>query len=283
MQQLQQVSNRIFYLPPYQETDRPVLGAIVGEEKTVLIDSGNSSSHAKLFLSQLEERHIKADWLVLTHWHWDHVFGMREMQMPIISHAMTYQEIKQLQQLSWEDSALDQRVEAGIEIPFCADAIKAELGNDRTILLPDPDIAFEGGMELHLGGVTCVIEHVGGDHSSDSIIVYIPEEKVLFLGDCLYANLYAEKWNYTIETARQLIGKIEKYDAETVFLSHHEAPLNKTEFESFIQLLKNTAELTEKHEGNHEAIAGELSKQLQRELNELEIETVGFFVNGYSG
>lgn len=282
MQQLQQISNRIWYLPPYQETDRPVLGAIVGDEKTVLIDAGNSSNHAMLFLSQLEARHIKADWLVLTHWHWDHVFGMREMQIPIISHMTTYQQIKQLQKLSWEDSALDRRVEAGIEIPFCANAIKKELGNDRTILLPDPDIEFEGRMKLHLGGLTCVMEHVGGDHSSDSIIVYIPEEKVLFLGDCLYANLYAEKWHYTIETTLQLVEKIERYNVETVFLSHHETPLNKTEFESFIQLLKNTAQLTEKNEGKHEAIAEELSKQLKRELNELEIETVGFFVNGFS-
>lgn len=281
MQQLQQISNRIWYLPPYQETDRPVLGAIVGDEKTVLIDAGNSSNHAMLFLSQLEERHIKADWLVLTHWHWDHVFGMREMQMPIISHAMTYQQIKQLQQLSWEDSALDQRVEAGIEISFCADAIKKELSNDRIILLRDPDIEFEGRMKLHLGGLTCVMEHVGGDHSSDSIIVYIPEEKVLFLGDCLYANLYAEKWHYTIEAILQLVEKIERYNVETVFLSHHETPLNKIEFESFIQLLKNTAQLTEKNKGKYEAIAEELSKQLQRELNELEIETVGFFVNGF--
>jgi glyoxylase-like metal-dependent hydrolase (beta-lactamase superfamily II) len=282
MQQLQQISNRIYYLPPYQETDRPVLGAIVGDDKTVLIDAGNSSKHAKLFLHQLDEQQIKGDWLVLTHWHWDHVFGMCEMGMPTISHVMTHHEIKQLQQLSWKDSALDQRVEDGIEIPFCADAMKKELGDDRTIHLPDPDIAFEGQMKLYLGGVTCVMEHVGGDHSSDSIIVYVPEEKVLFLGDCLYANLYAEKWNYTIETTLQLIEKIEKYDVETVFLSHHHAPFNKAEFNSFIQFLKSTAHLTVKHEGNREAIAVELSKQLQRDLNELEIETVGFFVNGFS-
>lgn len=283
MQKLKQISDHIFYLPPYQETDRPILGAIIGDEKTVLIDAGNSSQHAKLFQSQLEERHIQADWLVLTHWHWDHVFGMREMHMPIISHEMTYQKIKQLQQLSWEDSALDQRVEAGIEIRFCADAMKKELGDDRIILLPDPDIGFEGRMKLHLGGLTCVMEHVGGDHSSDSIIIYIPEEKVLFLGDCLYANLYAKKWNYTIETALLLVEKLEKYDAEIIFLSHHDAPLNKTEFASFIQLLKNVAQLTEKHEGEQEVIAEALAKQLQRALNELEMETVGFFVNGFPG
>lgn len=283
MQQLKQISNRIYYLPPYQETDRPILGAVVGDEKTVLIDAGNSSSHAKLFLDQLEERSIKGGWLVLTHWHWDHVFGMREMQMPIISQAMTYNGIKQLQELSWEDAPLDQRVKAGLEIPFCADAIKKELGNDRHITLLDPDIQFETRMKLNLGGLTCVIEHVGGDHSNDSSIIYIPEEKVLFLGDCLYANLYAEKWNYTIDITLELIERIEEYDAEIVFLSHHNEPLNKTEFQAFLQLLKKTGYFTEKYKGDYKSIAAELSKYLRRELNEMEVETIAFFVNGYSG
>jgi len=203
--------------------------------------------------------------------------------MSIISHAMTYNGIKQLQEYSWEDRPLDQREKAGIEIPFCANAIKKKLGNDREIHLPDPDIQFETRMKVNIGGLTCVIEHVGGDHSHDSCIIYIPEEKVLFLGDCLYANLYAKKWNYTIEGTRQLIKRIETYDAETFFLSHHAEPLNKPKFDSFIELLKNSAYFTEKYKGDRASIAATLSEYLQRELNELESETMDFFVNGYIG
>ncbi len=280
-QKLEQIAERVFYLPPYQETDRPILAAVTGNNGTVLIDAGNSSDHANLFQDQLTERKVKGDYLLLTHWHWDHVFGMREMHMPIISHVMTYQQIKEMQKLNWEDDALDARVEAGIEIAFCADAIKLELGTERDIYLPNPDIQFEARMKLDLGGLTCVIEHAGGDHSADSCLIYIPEEKVLFLGDCLYANLYAEKWHYTTRKVLPLIEQIEKYDAETFFLSHHPAPLNKVEFASFIGLLKDTARLTEKHHGDQEMIAGELSGQLNRELNELEIETVMFFANGF--
>ncbi|MBP1971368.1 glyoxylase-like metal-dependent hydrolase (beta-lactamase superfamily II) [Virgibacillus natechei] len=220
---------------------------------------------------------------MLTHWHWDHVFGMSEMKIPIISNKMTYNGIKQLQELSWEDGPLDQRVKAGLEIPFCADAIKKELGNDRDITLLDPDIQFETRMKLNLGGLTCVIEHVGGDHSNDSSIIYIPEEKVLFLGDCLYANLYADKWNYTIDITLKLIERMEEYDAEIVFLSHHNEPLNKSEFQAFLQLLKKIGYFTEKYNGDYKSIAAELSKYLRRELNEMEVETIAFFVNGYSG
>ncbi|MCP3738120.1 MBL fold metallo-hydrolase [Rossellomorea sp. BNER] len=281
MQKLKQISNNIFYLPSYQETDRPILAAIVGEERTLLIDAGNSSSHAKLFQDQLEEHNISGDWLVLTHWHWDHIFGMSEVQLPIIAHSMTHDKIKELQELSWEDRFLDQRVKEGIEIPFCADAIKKELGSQRDIFLPNPDLIFETRIEVNLGGRTCVIEHVGGDHSHDSSIIYIPEDKVLFLGDCLYANLYAKEWNYTVEKMLNLIHRIEKYDAETFFLSHHDAPLTQIEFRSFLTLLKCTADLTKKYGGGREVIISEMAKRFQRSLNELDLEIIGYFVNGF--
>ncbi|MCM3745555.1 MBL fold metallo-hydrolase [Sporosarcina luteola] len=281
MQKLTKVSDRLYYLPPVQVTDRPILGAIVGEEKTVLIDSGNSSQHAKLFLQQLEQIGVRADLLILTHWHWDHVFGMREIAVPSISNKETYGNIQEMQSLSWEDEDLDQRVEEGTEIPFCADAIKEEFGSERNIQVQLPTIVFENRMTVHAGGVTCEIEHIGGDHSSDSCIVFIPEEKALFLGDCLYANLYAEKWNYTVGKMLKLVQQLEKYDADIYFLSHHPAPLRKEDFDSFLQLLKNAALLTQKHEGNAEAIRQEMANTLQRELNEEETETIGYFVNGW--
>ena len=282
MRTLQHLSARISYLPPYAETDRPVLAAVRGEDQTLLIDAGNSSAHAQLFLRELNNHHIQGDWLVLTHWHWDHVFGMKDMPMPVISHRLTYDKIKEMQQLSWEDADLDQCVQEGTEIPFCVEAIKKELGGNRDIFIPAPALTFDTAMTIHLGGVSCQIEHVGGDHSKDSCAIYVPEEKVLFLGDCLYANLYADEWNYTAEQIFKLVQRLEAYEADRVFLSHHDAPLTKEEFLSFLQLLKRTASLTKKHKGREAAIMKEMEEDVQRELSEEERETITFFVNGYT-
>ncbi|MGO4886144.1 MBL fold metallo-hydrolase [Anaerobacillus sp. MEB173] len=281
MQTLQKLSNRLFYLPPYQKTDRPILAAIVGDNQTLLIDAGNSTNHAKQFKEQLASYHVTGDILALTHWHWDHVFGLSEMNMPSISNFMTYEKINELQRFSWEDKDLDERVKAGIEIPFCANAIILELGSKRELTIPDPTIIFETKIKLNIGGVTCFIEQVGGDHSSDSNLIYIQEEKTLFLGDCLYANMYAEKWHYTIEKMCKLLDKIENYDAEIYFLSHHPAPLTKDEFASFFSLLKTSAILTEKHKGELEEIATEMSSYFQRQLTEDDLEIIRYFVNGY--
>ncbi|HZG70300.1 MAG TPA: hypothetical protein VEY51_02105, partial [Chondromyces sp.] len=143
-----------------------------------------------------------------------------------------------------------------------------------------PQIIFDKRLEIHLGGVTCMIEHVGGDHAEDSTIIYIPEEKILFLGDCLYANLYSEKWNYTVEKSLKLISRLETYEAETICLSHHQSPLTKEEFQKELYVMKHTAELTKKYEGNKQTIEQELSQLLDRTLNEEELNTVEFFVNG---
>ena len=123
---------------------------------------------------------------------------------------------------------------------------------------------------------------VGGDHAKDSCIIYVPEEKTLFLGDCLYANLYAEKWNYTAEQALQLVKKIEAYDADTYILSHHDQPCTRQEMEAELKLMKECARLVVNYQGNRDLMERELAKQLNRKLTESELETVGFFVNGYA-
>ncbi|MCK1981483.1 MULTISPECIES: MBL fold metallo-hydrolase [Peribacillus] len=281
MQTLQHLSKHIAYLPPVQETDRPVLAAITGNKKTLIIDAGNSVRHAQLFKDELLRNDISGNFLVLTHSHWDHVFGLENIRIPVICQEKTYTNIKDMQQLSWEDHALDQRVEEGTEIPFCADAIKLEHGTNREITFPLPDIIFEKTMTIDLGNITCIIEHVGGDHATDSCIIYVLEEKTLFLGDCLYANLYAEKWNYTAEQALLLIKKIEAYDAETYILSHHDKPCTRLEMEAELKLMKGCARAVVEHRGNRALMEQELAKELKRDLTEDELETIGFFVNGY--
>lgn len=281
MQTLQHLSKHIAYLPPVQETDRPVLAAVTGNKKTLIIDAGNSVRHAQLFKDELLRNDISGNFLVLTHSHWDHVFGLENIRIPVICQEKTYTNIKDMQRLSWEDHALDQRVEEGTEIPFCADAIKLEHGMNREITFPLPDIIFEKTMTIDLGNITCIIEHVGGDHATDSCIIYVLEEKTLFLGDCLYANLYAEKWNYTAEQASLLIKKIEAYDAETYILSHHDKPCTRLEMEAELKLMKECARAVTEHRGNRALMEQELAKELKRDLTEDELETIGFFVNGY--
>ena len=184
MQQIKKIGNSFWYMTPVSETDRPILGMVVGKEKTLMIDAGNSEEHAQLFLEMLKEQNVShPHFVALTNWHGDHIFGLSVLQDALsIAHSETKKEMSTLVSYEWTDEALDARVKKGIEIEFCADCIKKEFNEKaRNIKIIPPTLTFENQFELDLGEVTCVLKHVGGDHAHDSVVMYIEEEKIFFL------------------------------------------------------------------------------------------------------
>ncbi len=281
MQTLEKISNRFWYQTPVSETDRPILGVVIGDKRTLMIDAGNSEAHAKYFLSELEKNNIpEPSIVVLTHWHWDHIFGLSALDMISIASKQTKDEMEKLVSFEWTDEALDERVKSGVEIEFCATAIKKEFESKRDIKITLPEVTFDKRLDIDLGEVTCQIEHVGGDHAQDSVIVYIKEEKILFLADAIYANLYSSKNNLTVKGTLQLLDKLDQFDAETYVLSHWK-PVSKHEYQQEANMLRNFANLTEQFEGRFDDIKAAYQTIVNRDLNEDELETLGYFVNGF--
>ncbi|GHH99889.1 MBL fold metallo-hydrolase [Neobacillus kokaensis] len=282
MQLIENIGGRFWYMTPVSETDRPILGMVVGNDKTLMIDAGNSEQHAKYFLEELSKSQVpNPDIVVLTHWHWDHIFGLAALTKTVsIASNKTKKEMEKLLPLSWSDAALDARVKAGTEIEFCANAIQKEFTEHRDIKIVLPDVTFEKQVEIDLGGVTCIVQHVGGDHAADSVIVYIPEEKILFLGDCIYPDIFSEKENYTINETLQLLDRLEAFDADTYILSHWK-PISKEEFNQEVTMLRTIAKYTETYKGNKQKIIDEYEKYENRNLTDDEMATIINFVNGY--
>ncbi|MDR6999206.1 MBL fold metallo-hydrolase [Neobacillus niacini] len=282
MHSIEKIGKRFWYITPISETDRPILGMVVGDHKTLMIDAGNSVNHAQYFQEELSKKQVpKPDLVVLTHWHWDHIFGLAELTNTVsISSKETKEEMEKLIHLSWSDEALEARVKEGTEIEFCANAIKKEYTDHRDITIVLPDLVFENYVEIDLGGVTCIAQHVGGDHASDSVIVYIKEEKILFLGDCIYPDIFSKKENYTIHGTLKLLDLLEAFDADTYILSHWK-PITKKEFNQEVTMLRTIARLTETYSGKQQEIKEEYEKYVKRELSEDEMATITNFVNGY--
>lgn len=279
-EKLQQLTERIYYLPHNPNTDRPILSAIRGDQQTLIIDAGNSSEHAKLFFSEIDQYKItNYHSVVLTHWHWDHSFGTHQMNLITIAHENTKKNLENILDYDWSDEALDKRVANGIENPFCSKMIKKEFEADRNITIISPHITFKDELVINLGGIRCIIKHVGGDHSDDSTLIFVEKEKVLFLGDCLYPSIYTEQPQYTIENIRLLLEKIAKFDAKYYILSH-ESPLSKEEFTGYTALLNLFCDLIDKHQKNYQSLVAELSTLLRRKINQLEKDIIHCFING---
>lgn len=279
---LQRITDKILYMPHDEHTDRPLLAAITGAERTLLVDAGNSSAHADRFLRELDRHNVTApSLLVLTHWHWDHVFGCKRMNLPTIAHIRTREQLLRQVDFTWTDEALDKRVATGEEISFCAEMIKKEFPTHREIAVIPPAIVFEQRLEIDLGKTTCIIEHVGGDHADDSCIVFAKEEGVLFLGDCLYPDYYSGDWKYTPANVRALLAKLQKYDADHYVISHR-APLTKAEFLHEAAFYLEICSLLDNSVHDVATLHRELTRRLGKELTVYEGEILQCFVNGHT-
>lgn len=283
MQTLISHSPRFWYMTPVAETDRPILGVVVGETHTLLIDAGNSESHVTDLLTAMEAKGLKRPTLVaLTHWHWDHIFGLSALtDLVSIASTETKSRMARLLPYEWDDASLNERVKSGIEIPFCAEAIRLEFGAQRTMRVVLPTLTFDDTLTLDLGGVHVMLKHVGGDHAADSVVAYIPEERVLFLGDALYANLYAPSWRMTAEATLRLLELLDRFDADAYVWSHGEV-VSREAFERDRDILRRLAALALDFPGNEAKITAQYEQKAGRPVDEEEQELITFFVNGSS-
>lgn len=275
---MKKLTENIYYISHKADTDRPVIGLVNGSKYSLVIDAGNSPHHAREILNKIENLGVNnAKYLAITHWHWDHVFGIHYMNLLTICHQLTENKLKWMQKLDWSDKSLDERVASGEETEFCSTMIKKEMPSREGLILGNGDITFDNKLEIDLGGTTCIIENVKGDHAEDSCIVYIPTDKVMFLGDCISPDVKSGVHCYSHKVV-DMINKIMKYDVDTYIASHDE-PLDKKEIHKYFKELKEIEELTRKIVDME--VADEcFNKKYLREPSDDEIDTLQCFING---
>jgi glyoxylase-like metal-dependent hydrolase (beta-lactamase superfamily II) len=105
--------------------------------------------------------------LVNTHHHGDHTFGnwLMPAGTPIIGHRHCREDV----------------LRSGV--------IAAEVltGPDYGhIEVRAPDVTFSGSMTLHLGDTPIELRHVGPAHTRGDVLVWLPEERVVFSGDVVF-------------------------------------------------------------------------------------------------
>lgn len=277
----QQLSPHGYWLSPDHTTDRPLLGVVAGAQGTLVIDAGNSPAHVQLLLQAMAQQQLAPPtFALLTHWHWDHLFGTSALAVPTFASHETARIVRVLAGLDWRDTALDQRVAAGTEIAFCRDMIKLEWPDRSNLIIRPPEIAFTTDVTLDLGGVTCQLVHVGGDHAHDSSIVYVPEDKLLFFSDCIYDDLYHGPRRLTTTHLFPLLERLLAYDVDYYLGGHDPEPLTRARFAADAALLKTIGETVTAMTPDRAAILAALPKLLGTPLTEDHAEIVDAFLAG---
>ncbi len=261
----EQISPHILIMHAEHATDRPVLAAITGERRTLLMDAGASPAHAGQFREELERRGCRLpDMLVLTHWHWDHSFGMSGWDIPAVAHEETAEALAALSGRGWSEEEMAELVQAGTISEASVQHIRLEYGDSGTVAIRQPDIIFTGRITFDLGGVTCELIHVGGDHSADSCVLYVQEDKVLFLGDALGPSVYGGPYKYSSTGFLRLLEMAYGFGAEW-YVESHGVPMNDQDFRADLVPWERLARVVDVFGHNRERVVLEMKEYLKLE------------------
>ena len=229
-------SEHVYYRLPQHFSDRPTIGFIKGNKYSILFEAGSSPKHVLEIKEELKEAQLgMPSYVALSHWHWDHSFGLCAWDVISIAGRNTNKHLRRLQNEEWNEQAILDRVKQKKEIAFCYEMMKREYeGNFESIKVVPADIEFDNELTIDLGGVHCSLIKVGGPHSLDSVICYIPEDRFVFLGDSNGKNLYLLDWKFDINHENELVSTLASLPYDKDILEEYKDKLSNLEFDTCI-------------------------------------------------
>ncbi len=142
-------------------------GVILTSEGVIVVDTLPFPQEARELLAFVQERSERGvRYVVNTHSHADHVYGNYLFpQATVVAHKLCRQALRR-----FGEKSLRQAKEQNSDL--------------AEVRLRLPSITFEGDLTFRFGGKTVRLMLMPG-HTSDSIGVYVKEDKVLFAGDAM--------------------------------------------------------------------------------------------------
>ncbi|HOO31787.1 MAG TPA: MBL fold metallo-hydrolase [Thermotogota bacterium] len=256
------LTENFYYLEQEDERDRPVLGYFKGQTASVMIDGGTSIRHMNEFLGHLKENHLNyPDYCILTHFHYDHIFGLSELFCPVISLEGTKQQMRTLVGRDLEETIKAEGYAINNEF--------AEGIFDIGIKLPE--ITFERKLTMDTGSDTLTFEKVISDHTDDCCVMFSPTEKVLFIGDCLYIGTDDDKvFYYHKDIYLPLLKKLLNFKAD-YYIDSHRGVFKHEEMERMLTEFDELITLTEKYD-SVEILKANISDSLKKSMSEEALE-----------
>lgn len=233
------ISDKIFYLPHCEELDRPTLGYVKGEKHSLMIDAGNSYKQVRLFLDELKQLKLPVpDFVAVTHWHFDHTYGLSALEIPAIACRNTNIQLEKMSLWKWDDSSMEERVKKGEEPRACQQLLKKEYDDLSLIKVRPADIVFDNHLTFDLGSVTCEAIWVESSHTDDCVLYFIPEEKVIFVGDAGYCSSAAQGHTYEKEKLQKFISLLELLDFDILVNGHWSHESKESAMTDYYNILK---------------------------------------------
>ena len=150
-------------------------GFVVTADSVVVIDALGSPALALELIGKIRAATGKSvSHVIVTHYHADHIYGLQEFKRAgarIVAHKGAREYLN-------SDTALSRLAASRTELAPWVDA--------GTHLVPADVWLGDGSQELVVGGVRLVLQPLGPAHTPEDLVVFLPAEKVLFVGDLVF-------------------------------------------------------------------------------------------------
>lgn len=191
-------------------------GLIVGETKVLVIDSKMTDESINQTIDAIKKLgDLPITYLVNTHSDGDHIMGNRFFpgSVTFIAH-----------------------------VNCRADFFKENFGRESDWGEPEfypftPSIGFEDKLNIWVDKEKVELHYFGVGHTTGDIVVYVPSEKVAFIGDLYFSGrpqlIHSIKNGNTFAYVETMIRLLETLDAE-VFCSGHSDPVGREEIQKHV-------------------------------------------------
>jgi glyoxylase-like metal-dependent hydrolase (beta-lactamase superfamily II) len=183
-------------------------GIVIGKDFLVAVDSLISAQEAKRFIKDIKKISKKpVKFLINTHYHLDHSLGNSEfakLGAVIISHE--------------NDKANMQKAGEGM-LQFAKQSGLSDQDLKGT-KLAYPTLTFGDRVTLDIGNNKVEILFIGPSHTTGSVLVYMPQEKVLFTGDILFTDFHPFLGEANIEGWIKVLDYIMAMDVDKIIPGH---------------------------------------------------------------
>lgn len=210
-----------FYVYPYEEkSDRPNLYYFLGDKYSLAVDAGNSRRHLEEFYDDLKECGLPLpEYTIISHWHWDHTFGMKWINGKSISSRYTYDKLLEVMNWKWTIEDMKQRELTGEDIEFCTRHILIEYDDLNKIEVCTSDEVLDERKVFDLGGISVEVIPEVSTHCDGALYVYCSSERALIVEDADCEDFYNNNI-YDKRKLSEMIAFFESVDYDYHYLGH---------------------------------------------------------------
>jgi len=177
-------------------------GVIVGPDSALVVDTLATESRAQRLREALDDLCPgPGRMLVNTHHHGDHIFGNQVFgpSAAIFAH----------------EQARTEMAETGLALTTLWPQV--EWGEIHVVL---PTVTFVDRITIHVGARRAELIHVGPAHTTNDVVVWLPDEQVLFAGDVVLSGAMPFNLMGSVSGALTAIERLRELGPRTVVCGH---------------------------------------------------------------